>query len=298
MKVSLLLSIHNRSELFTYGLMTLLAQEFDPREWEILVLDDQSTEDLFRVWEPHVGLLNIRHIRINHERHPTFKEYNPGWNGRGTPRWWHTPALSTNIGIKRARGEVLWISQPEVLHSPNELAVGYESAKAGDGFWFCDVFHDDNGHVRDMVRRSVREGGGVPTGLITRYHNLLRRETPAKYWFSAFCRRDKALYIEGVREIYLRGVAAEDDDFRDRMELAHCPPKLLDRATAVHLYHGDEKEHHHRRDHDHWQDGLDRNRRWYYRWRDSPGKQAIATEQAGRWGMDDCVAWEKEYPVK
>jgi len=300
MKVSIVMSIHNRGALFSKGLPTWINQTFPKSDWELLLIDDMSTQDLADHYRPHLGKFNLRHIKIDHTVHPIFKDMNPEWpRNEGKPNWYHTPALSINIGIHAARGNVICIAQPEVMQFPTNMEIGYAMAMT-DKFAIVDMYCDQTGIPKNKILENPAVAAMSVPKLIELFRPNYRREPQAMFWFTAFVKKANAIKIGGVREVYLRGVAAEDDDFRERLNLIGCSPQALPKpAVGLHLYHGDETEFHHRRDTLHWQEGLKKNRRFYFEWRQLRRNQGEwRSGNEGNWARPECVVSEQEYPYK
>ena len=122
MKLSVILSIFNRSTLLERGLRTIDWQTMSKNDFEIIIIDDNSTEDLKKVYEPYIGKMNIRHIKYDKTKHDFYTKEED---------WYHTQAISGNIGINQAKGEILCIQQPEMLLSRQAYEVGYKYAMEG-----------------------------------------------------------------------------------------------------------------------------------------------------------------------
>ncbi len=87
MKVSIIIPTYNRSNILKYTLSSLVDQDFPSREYEVIAIDDGSSDDTRAVVESYKDKLNIIYY---------FQE------DRG-----FRVALARNEGIKRAKGDVL-----------------------------------------------------------------------------------------------------------------------------------------------------------------------------------------------
>ncbi len=290
MKISCLYSIFNRSELFARGLATIATQTFPRDEFEVIIIDDGSTEDLGKVYAPYIGKLNIRHIKYDHKLHPIWHEMNP--DPSQPESWYHTQAISANIGINAAQGEVICISQPEMLHAPWNFEVGYARAletnkdeKVGKQI-FCELWLADkqfNTWLQEdkwknlgfdqlyAIARDFGEEWPIQASHIidpsfpqNSYYNM--------YWYIEFFPKSYAMAVGGVDLIYQSGVYAEDDNFKVRMRLAGCPEEWGGRpnlkgsskgyVVGIHQSHKNEGEKNERQNRDgaHWDRGQARNR--------------------------------------
>ncbi|PYG89569.1 galactosyltransferase-like protein [Ruminiclostridium sufflavum DSM 19573] len=87
MKVSVIIPTYNRSNILKYTLSSLVNQDFPSREYEVIVIDDGSSDDTKEVVYSYKDKLNIIYY---------FQE-DKGFR----------VALARNEGIKRAKGDVL-----------------------------------------------------------------------------------------------------------------------------------------------------------------------------------------------
>src|SRR5687768_1571919 len=79
MRLSVVLSVHNRTKLLRRALDSYVLQTLPPREWEVILVDDMSTEDLSTAYRDLLGKLNVTHVKMDHTRHAVFQERNPNW---------------------------------------------------------------------------------------------------------------------------------------------------------------------------------------------------------------------------
>lgn len=243
MKLSVVIPIYNRSELFARGLKSIAWQTMNKDDFEIIVVDDSSSEDIKAVLAPYFGILNIRHIIVDDSQHPIFKELCPNYQGGDYNKeglWPHTPALSINVGIKHAIGEVICITQPEMIHAPNNFINGYNLANSGyeQVFGECikvsprfNEWLDNNSNWFD---RDFNE-------ILSQADNLGLEYTFAPgeyYWFIEFIPREACLAVGGVDEEFLRGVYGEDDDFRQRGRSAVRGETYRARTNGMHGWNG------------------------------------------------------------
>ena len=264
MLVSVALSIHNRSRLLARALAGYAAQSMPARDFEIILVDDQSTEDLSKVLEPWRGKLNIVHVRIDHTRHPSFRARNPEWKaGDAFENWFHTPAISTNVGISMARGKVLCLCHPEILHAPWNLERAWTILEGGEkqrylfgltylGTQTMNALLDaDPDWTRHTWPVFIDRMGGA---------EVPRFRSNELYWYTSFLPKVAAKIVRGVDFRYLDGVAGEDDDFKHRVETAGWRPVFESRVEGFHQDHTNETERHRRRDTPEWESALARNR--------------------------------------
>ena len=113
MKVSVITSLcNNRLEHYKRSLQTYSKQKFDKKDFEILLIDDAERNEYIDLAEKAHGDfgLNFRYIRID----PTKGKYSAKS---------FTPALTNNVGFRKARGDVTIITGPETLWGENNIKV-------------------------------------------------------------------------------------------------------------------------------------------------------------------------------
>lgn len=274
MKLSIIYSIYNRSTLFKNGLESVIRQDFPKDDYEIIIVDDNSTGDLVRAYKPYIGTVNIRHIKYDHTKHPIWRELNP--DGKEAT-WYHTQAISANIGIGLAKGEVICISQPEMIHSPHSLRTGYDRAIQYKAVFGEIIMGNDrlNGWITeqkqlpafDIILDKAGEYGHEYT-----YSHMPEQQFYEMYWHILFCPTAVARQVGGVDLRYQGGVYAEDDQFKMRVRMAGCADVWGGRPACsgdvqsyimgIHQSHMKEGEKIHRqnRQNAHWNAGAERNR--------------------------------------
>lgn len=266
MKISAVLSIHNRSELFKRAIDGYLYQSMSPTDWEIILIDDMSTEDLSQTYQHVIGDINLRHIKIDHRRHPIWKEMNPKGTEGAFENWYHTPAITINLGCHLARGSVICLCHPEILHAPWNFVNAFSTIQKKPGFLFGKTYLGRpamNVHLSKIKSWSSLGWEWFLNKMRTIEH--LGNFGPTElYWYTSFLPKEAVGIVGGVDLEYCRGAAAEDDDFRDRVALAGCLPRYFPEAEGFHQDHSNEQEKHRDRTSKHWFDGLTKNRALYY----------------------------------
>jgi len=294
--VSAVLSIHNRSKLFRRALYSYLWQTMPPENWEILLLDDMSTEDLSKTYHDMIGRINMRHVKIDHRRHPLWKSKNPSWSEGQKENWYHTPAITMNVGFHLARGPVICLCHPEILHPPENFeraAVRIFAEEQVYLFGTTYVGTQASNEWLDRRRNWTAAGwGGFLQAVGAEGLNKLTGEC---YWYTSFIPRAAARKVHGVDFEYLNGVAGEDDDFRERVKLAGWTPIHAPELEGFHQDHSHEREQHRRRDTDEWASGLEANRA-LYNGRKQRGFPVVANGTAD-WTGIECFVEERRYTV-
>lgn len=304
-----------RNELFSCGLKTLVNQTFPRENWELIILDDETPaeNDVKRVFEPYIGKINIRHIRVNHRKHWVWRELNPNGLIPGEPeRWYHSQGLTLNIGFKNCNGQCMAITQPEVLHEATNLQYGLERAFAANqmvfssmvlsGFNFnLQLFRHPDMSFDEMWQKACSSVYFDEVGEVKPVPIFMENEL---YWYIAFFNKNAAFAVHGVEERTLLGVYADDDMFKCCLQLAGYIPVWDGRIRGIHLNHCAERHYRQRRESTFWDEGAARNRQDYFEWgnvwframRGEIPKEPVYTCNVGRdWGSSDCIEQITDY---
>lgn len=302
MLLTLNLSIHNRSKLFGRALMSHLIQSLPPKEWEIVLVDDMSTEDLSAVYKPYLGQINLRHVLMDHTRHPIFKERNPDWKpgSQAFQNWYHTPALSLNLGAYLARGRFLCVCHPEVIHAPNNFELACAALMANPNRYLFGKCYlgsiRTNAWLDDHPDWSTIDWQGM-IRIINRPFPLVFWGPNELYWYLSFLPKEAFPKTGGVSFEWLHGAAAEDDCFRDQCRIAGYVPTHMAELEGIHQDHSDETEGHRLRETEFWQKGLKRNRSRYYEMRDGKIPYPVPANASYDWAARECFVKELDYTV-
>lgn len=298
--LSAVLSIHNRRQLFERALHTYLRQTLPPEEWEIVLVDDLSTVDLRPAYEPFLGRINLTHVYLDHTRHFLFRRRNPNWVPGMDKDWFHTPALSINAGASLARGKYLALCHPEVLHGPQNFSRAISILEQTPAYLFGKTFLGDR-RVNQFLEINSCWSEMAWDQLIEYFQaNMpMRFFGPMElYWYTSFLPKAAVEAVRGVDFKYLNGVAAEDDDFRDRVERAGWKAIYSADLEGLHQDHSDETEAHRDRTTLRWEEGLKRNRLLYYtRRNDNAFPPPAEINRDVDWTASECIAKTVEYRV-
>lgn len=123
MKLSLILMCWNTSHLLARTLQTLQKQTLD--DWELLIVDDNSEDDVPLVLRQNGGGLPIRYYRLEHDM---------GMRGN---------TFSINFGVDHAQGDIVMWSTPEVMLPPDALRTAHatHSMMPDDLLWVTIPSH-------------------------------------------------------------------------------------------------------------------------------------------------------------
>ena len=129
MLVSIIIPAYNSIKFIRNCVYSAVGQEFDREQFEVIVVDDGSTDDTF-------GELQLIQS-MNSDIMQLFKKENGG------------PASALNVGIRMARGEwIKWLSSDDVL-KPNALEIFFAEPREKGCIYYTNYeIIDENGNFK------------------------------------------------------------------------------------------------------------------------------------------------------
>ena len=215
MKYSVLIPYYKRYEHFKVTLISFLTLYGDRNDVEIIVIedyknyiDDNEHNKLLSLLS-EFNQLNIIHLINN------INTYNP--------------CLAFNLGVNKSNGKYIILTNPECYHEMNILS-GLDSMDLDTNYivcackntreWSFDIIDD-----RMCVNYSIAEWY---------QHSTINNR---KLHFCSIISKDNYIKIGGFDENYSKGIAYEDDDFRDTVIHNNIPIVCVDDLVCVHLNH-------------------------------------------------------------
>ena len=231
MKVSVITSLcNNRLEHYKRSLQTYAKQNFDKKDFEILLIDDANRKEYKALagWAREEYGLQMRYIRID----PTKGKYQAKS---------FTPALTNNVGFRKARGDVVVITGPETLQAENNIAVASEIInrkecayglvfRAGKAF---NKWIEDNPFYLKLPFKQLLSGPEATAECRTVPPH------PPAYWYYMCVAKKYVEQIHGCDEKFLEGICGDDDDFSNRMRFAGVTPVFEHKIIGIHQDHSE-----------------------------------------------------------
>lgn len=205
-KNSVIISLKDRAEFLDRTLLTYAKQTMRKEEFEIVVVDDNSSDDILGLCKRHAKAsgLQFQYIRADSNR------------GTIPQRGW-TPALTNNIGFRKARGSVFIITGPETLQRETNMERTWSVCH--DPVCVYGVVYKSDTFFVDAIRKNSRWIEYEHFTHLMRKHSsyLERPSTGGFWWYYAATRKEYIMTVQGVDERFMLGITAEDDDFAERM---------------------------------------------------------------------------------
>jgi len=224
MKISIILSSYKRPHLLRLGLSSMVRFRPNIAEHEILVLNDGIPDETENVCKYYSDKLNIRYIF-------TGKRNLDGIMKK------RVSGHTLNIGIKRATGDIIILSNPEIYHLNNavDILIHYLIHAPKSMVIPNFIYFDRIGTVTSELNALNDEQLMYPyikTDLLV--GGLFGEGHCAMPYLMAIYRHE-IMTIGGYDEDFT-GYAGEDNDFVDRLKL-NGVKHLRTPAMAIHLYH-------------------------------------------------------------
>lgn len=209
-KTTLLITTYKRDRQTKHGILSVLEQNPDELNVQLLVLDDAAQESTERMCiELGVPYLATRIID------PCSKPP------------WRTPAYAFNIGCRHTQSDAIFLSCGEMFHVKQCLEKLLAVLAQDPMALAVPKGYDDNGDILATLN-----AGNQPTLALVKSMGELNTRLPFLMGF----KRSHFELIGGYDED-MCGMAFDDDDIVWRLLQLGCHYRQADRAKAVHLYH-------------------------------------------------------------
>lgn len=225
MRISIVMPVHDRRGLLSYGLKSIRNSTYDQSRVEIIVVDAASTDSPKEVCDEW----DARYVKID-----------PYRSDLNVPREHHiNPCLQQNVGIQiglASSSDVIILTSPEVVFAQETLQKIADSIDVGTSI-YAKVFEPNWTDSVEMLDPSEwttdildRIPHGIPYNFDALGNNKLSGYFLGAFWADTICE------VGGIDEQYIKGIAWEDDDFGLRMA-ARDTPIYREDILGVHLHH-------------------------------------------------------------
>lgn len=212
-KVSLIMSSFNRYQLLELGLKSIV--RYKPSfPLEIVVVNDGDNDETESICKKYEKFLRIKYI-FTGQRH-AFELV------------MRNPAIPNNVAIKQASGDIVILTNPEILHLNGAIDLiiapllkNKKLMSIPEGIYFDNTGDYTNGLLKrkDIPLTSLKYDKRAP--MMPYLFGIWKSELEA---------------IGGYDE-ELIGYGSDDNDLCERLESNGCKYYTV-KASAVHLYHG------------------------------------------------------------
>lgn len=229
-KVSIVCSTHDRLPLFRRTLWAL-ADRPPSCPFEVVFVDDGSTEDVLGEIKLFSSRFHWKFVKVDMQ---VFEKET------GVNRWANNPSLTTNIGFRQAKADLVFVLGNEVLPFADcfdQMLLACSAISSPHLLAFSTTYD-----VPKHILQSLDQYG---TNLSPRVVDLCRRWPLASPHFHTdvtnyVCLMSKALIekVGGYDERFLKGIGKEDSDFvrRCRAIPGWTDAECMRRTDAISLH--------------------------------------------------------------
>lgn len=280
-KVSVVISTYNRLEFLKRTLYSYVNQTFSKNNFELVIVDDNSTEDIF-------GLCKFFSQQYDLKFNYILVDKNKG----AIPPKSFCQALTNNIGFKRSRGSVIIITGPETLQKETNIEKSWVSANEG----YCvygDIYRSSSEFVDCISKDEEYKNMLFDDMFVLPGAKHIVSQLTGFWWYYVAVRKEHILAINGVDEQYMKGIAGEDDNFAFRMYEYGVPLVRHPAILGIHQDHSkeDKKDLHSVRDNTNiWTELRNHNITLLNSWHD---KKTIIANKNIDWGTEKAIIKEE-----
>ena len=202
MRLSVVIPTWNRKALLELSLRGLLRTEADRADFEVIVVDDASTDGTAE----QLGAAFGDAVRVVRRTRGERRPCNPGF--------------ARNVGIRAAAGEWIAFMDDDVLHL-HDVILGTLVQVADPAVWGCTGPWLEERDMDNATRVGFR---GDPSEAA---------RMPRHFWW--VCRRNTLEHIGGFDERFT-DYGAEDEDIWNRLRRLHVGDRRITGQMAVGLY--------------------------------------------------------------
>jgi glycosyltransferase involved in cell wall biosynthesis len=233
---SVIIPTYNRSQLLASTLNSLVQQSLDKSAFEVVVIDDGSSDDTFQMVKTYEGVINFKYV------YQIDKGYRPG--------------SARNLGISVAEGTICVLIDSGIIiksdclqqhldaHQAREkevAVVGYVygySAESDEHFRTPIDHNDADSSIEKLVAKG--EIWDMREDIYRKYKDQIQDlNVPwTLFWSSHLSIRKKSLFEVGLFDEHYDGNwGTEDNDIGYRLHQAGKEIVLCRNAAALHLPH-------------------------------------------------------------
>ncbi len=222
MKVSLILPSYKRPELLNLGLWSI-SQQKSKYELEVIVVNDGVMDSTFYNTIKYSKQFHIVYV---------FSGYR---NLKNTPKF-RSPSVAINIGIKKAVGDIIILSNPECFHLNNtiDIIVGPLMNNKEIISTPKHIYFDNTSMAKNYIASSPTLN--LPEDIMDDLESGTKRcQYASRLPFCMGMYKNRIVDI-GAYDEEFSGWACDDDDIVERLLLSGLSLHYCG-AKVVHLYH-------------------------------------------------------------
>lgn len=280
-KISIVISLFNRISFLERTLYSYSKQTMSKNDFEIVIIDDKSTEDILGLCQDFSKQYSLRfnYILVDQSK------------GAIPPRSF-CQSLTNNIGIKKSRGSVIIITGPETLQKETNLEKSWTNVNEG----YCvygDIYRSSNKFVDIIIDNNKYKEMTFDEMFSLPGAKDCTAQLGGFWGYYIAIRKEHLMEIHGFDEEYMKGIAADDDNFAFRVDAFGVPLIRNNTILGIHQDHSreDKSDLHSIRKNDInlWNELRDHNIRLLNGWHKD--RKYLANENID-WGSEQAIIGE------
>lgn len=229
-RVSILISTHNRSDLFRRTLWAIAHRcPSPPICFELVVVDDGSTENILGLLKSYSASFPWTFIRFDSQE---FEKKT------GIRKWSNNPCVTNNIAFRHSRGELIVQQGQEVIPWGSCYDQLLGEIPYGNYWMVMSTTFDLPAQILENLDQYGNNLTDAAVDFCERWplQSIQYRSDVTNYLSLA----PRTLWEElgGYDERYFGGISAEDSDFVRRARLIPGFTQVVSEAVSLHQYHG------------------------------------------------------------
>lgn len=199
--ISMITCVYNRADLLERTLY-FMQKQTHKYEWEIIIIDDGSKDDIKSVFYEYKNKLPIRMFKTKRD-------------------WYSNAAYAANCGVKLAKGEYILYASPEVIHHGNTFDSMHEILESGDYLVAATVYDLEK---KDNDKINKRKDFDLYAKFSKRMQLIgPDRDRERPLYFLGGWRKQTYLEVGGMEERFAFP-GFEDNEFITRMKMYGVKP--------------------------------------------------------------------------
>lgn len=218
--ISIVTAYYNRKSLFYRTLQSIAKSEC--KDFEVIAVDDASKEEE-RIDEFEKEFPFLKVIRVEPK-----------------DKWYYNSCIPYNMGLAKARGDIIILQNPECLHVHDVLSYAKENINDSNYFVMsCYSIDEDytNGILPYVDYNKLLDI--LPQQIVADYTGWYSHSkyNPHAFHFCSVISRNNMNKLGGFDERYAPGIGYEDNEFLDRVKRLGIKITIVNEVTVIHQWH-------------------------------------------------------------
>jgi glycosyltransferase involved in cell wall biosynthesis len=218
--ISIVIAYYNRKELFHRTLQSIT--ESICKDFEVIVVDDASREEE-RLEDLVDKFPFLKLIRVEKK-----------------DKWYKNSCIPYNMGIAKAKGDIIILQNPECLHTQDILT--FVTERIDDSRYLTMSCYAINEDITKNILPFVNPLSLLeilPKQTVTNYLGWYNHSiyNPCYFHFCAALTKYNMNKLGGFDERFASGIGYEDNEFLERIKRTNLRMIIVDKVSVIHQWH-------------------------------------------------------------